>query len=161
MRDENEAGFTKMFRLIKMIPTSDELTFFELLRQFHLFMSGIHAIGVKPPRWPFCPLTSAPLYWNGCVWRMGLKSTLEPSPYGGVARGCKIYQYPVLFPGIRLQKPEKWTELNLNWIWVSLIKYIWEQAQQRRIKTAQSPSWGEALLGSLTSATCIDLNACL
>lgn len=67
MRDENEAGFTKMFRLIKMIPTSDELTFFELLRQFHLFMSGIHAVGVKPLRWPFCPLTSAPLYWNGCV----------------------------------------------------------------------------------------------
>lgn len=92
MRDENEAVFTKMFRLIKMIPTSDELTFFELLRQFHLFTSGIHAVGVKPPRWPFCPLTSASLYWNGCVWRIGLKSTLEPSPYGG---GYRVQDLPI------------------------------------------------------------------
>ena len=70
---------------------------FEILRQFHLFISGIHAVGGKPQRWPFGPLTAAPLYWMDVCKEWGLRAPWSLLHMAGLegARFTNIQCYPL------------------------------------------------------------------
>lgn len=118
MRDKNEAIFTKMFRLTKMIPTSETLMALEIFKAIssvHIWYpcSRSEAIGVALLSTHF---TSSLLEWI-CV--NGIKKSLQPSPHGS-ARRCKVHQDPVLSPGMTSEMREKdkaQSELNeVEWV---------------------------------------------